>query len=126
MAPVPRPLRILIVDDDERLNRALELRLNKAGFMTKSAFNGAEALALLESENFDLVMLDLVMPGVPGFTVLSEMKRKGDKTPTIVLSMLRQEEDVARVKELGAKEYFVKSPSYFDEVVKYAEQMSLS
>ncbi len=118
-------MRILVVDDDRRLNRILEFHLAKAGFMTKAAYDGASALQALEKENFDLIVLDLVMPGIPGFGVLSEMKQKGITTPVIVLSMLRQEEDVKRVKELGASEYFVKTASYVEEVTKYAEKLSL-
>ncbi|MDP2598572.1 MAG: response regulator [Candidatus Liptonbacteria bacterium] len=125
MAEIPRPIRILIVDDDKKLNRALEFQLNKAGFLTKSAFDGASALNILRNERFDLIVLDLVMPGIPGFDVLLDIRRGSDMTPVIVLSMLRQEEDVRRAKELGANEYFSKQSPYMDQVVKYAEKLSI-
>src|SRR3989338_10803951 len=118
---VPRPIRILIVDDDRQLNRTLEFQLSKAGFITKTAFDGEAGLEILKKEQFDLIFLDLVMPKLPGFEVLAEMRRRGNTTPVVVLSMLRQEEDVRRAKELGAVEYFVKSSGFIGEAVKYAE-----
>lgn len=125
MPEVPKPIKILIVDDDKKLNRALEFQLNKAGFITKSAFDGASALKILGDESFDLVVLDLVMPGIPGFDVLAKIRKTGSTMPVIVLSMLRQEEDMRRAKELGANEYFSKQSPYMDDVVKYAEKISI-
>lgn len=122
---VPRPLRIFIVDDDRQLNRMLELQLSKAGFITRTASDGEAALEILKKEKFDLIFLDLVMPKLPGFEVLAEMRRLENTTPVVVLSMLRQEEDVRRAKELGATEYFVKSVGFIGEAVKYAEKMSV-
>jgi two-component system alkaline phosphatase synthesis response regulator PhoP len=124
MSAIPRPIKILIVDDDKKLNRMLEFRLSNAGFMTKAAFDGEEALRILKKESFDLIVLDLVMPKMPGFDVLVEMRRLNIQAPVVVLSMLRQEEDVRRARELGAREYFVKLPSFVDAVVKYAEKIS--
>lgn len=126
MISVPRPISILIVDDDKRLNRMLEFRLSGAGFMTKTAFDGVTALEALEKEKFDLIILDLVMPKMSGFEVLAAVRMRNIKTPVVVLSMLRQEEDVRRAQELGASEYFVKSPSFVDMVVKYAEKISIT
>lgn len=126
MSAIPRPIRILIVDDDKKLNRALEFQLNKAGFLTKSVFDGTAALEVLKKEKFDLVVLDLVMPGIPGFDVLAEIRKSGAQTPVIVLSMLRQEGDVKHAKELGATEYLTKTSSYTDEIVKFAEKLSVS
>ena len=122
--PVPRPIRIFIVDDDRQLNRMLEFQLSKAGFITRTASDGEAALEILKKEQFDLIFLDLVMPKLPGFEVLAELRRREIKTPVVVLSMLRQEEDVQRAKNLGASEYFVKTPGFVGEAVKYAEKMS--
>ena len=123
--PVPRPIRIFIIDDDKQLNRMLEFQLSKSGFFTKTASDGEAALEILKKEQFDLIFLALVMPKLPGFEVLAEMRRRGNTTPVVVLSMLRQEEDVRRAKELGAVEYFVKSSGFIGEAVKYAETMSV-
>ncbi|OGY98981.1 MAG: hypothetical protein A2945_04010 [Candidatus Liptonbacteria bacterium RIFCSPLOWO2_01_FULL_52_25] len=122
---VPRPIRILIVDDDRQLNRTLEFQLNKAGFIIKTAFDGEAGLEILKKEKFDLVFLDLVMPKLPGFDVLASMRQLGIDTPVAVLSMLRQEEDVKRAKDLGANEYLIKSSGFVGEAVKYAEKLSI-
>ena len=123
--PVPRPLHVLVIDDDKVINRTIEYRLSQAGFLAETAFNGESALKLLAEKKFDLVILDLVMPGMPGFEVLSEFRRKDTTTPVVVLSVLHQEEDVARAKELGANECFSKiTPNFMDQVIAYATALS--
>ena len=124
---IPRPIRILIVDDDKTFNRTLEARLAKAGFRVETCFDGASALAAFSATRFDLVVLDLVMPTMPGFAVLEEIRKRDAKVPVVVLSMLHQEEDVEKVTKLGASKYLAKSsPSFMDELVKYAEEVSVS
>ncbi len=114
-----KPLkRILIIEDEKPIARALELKLTHAGFEAQSVSNGEEGLVLLEKGNFDLVLLDLVMPKLDGFSVLAEMKKKGIKTPVMVQTNLSQWEDEKRVKELGAKGFFIKSNTPIAEIVK--------
>lgn len=114
---------ILIVDDEKPMARALELKLGKLGFKTKTAFNGEEALKILEKEKFDLILTDLVMPKVDGFGILEALKSKKDKTPVIVSSNLGQEEDLKRAKALGAKDYFVKSDTPITKVIEHIEKV---
>ena len=66
--------RILIIEDEKPLARALELKLAHVGFETKSAVNGEEGLAILQEESFDLILTDLVMPQVDGFSVLTTLR----------------------------------------------------
>ena len=121
---VPRPIRILVADDDQVLNHEIEVRLTQAGFLPVPVFDGNAAIEKL-SEPFDLIVLDLIMPGVSGFEVLKEIQTRKIGTPVIVLSTLRQEEDVKRAEGLGAKECLSKaSASFMDDIVKYAEQLS--
>ncbi len=101
--------KILIAEDEKPMARALELKLNHSGFDAKAVFDGTEAIAALEKEKFDLIILDLIMPEMDGFGVLLELKKRKIKTPVIVISSLSQQEDIDRVKELGVKDYFVKS-----------------
>lgn len=112
-----RPKKILIVDDEKPLIRALELKFTNAGFEVMVAMDGEEALELLSKEKFDMVILDLVMPKKDGFEVLSELKAKGNKVPVIVLSNLSQEEDIKRVRELGAIDYLIKPETSIFELV---------
>ena len=110
--------RILIVDDEKPLARALELKLTHEGFDTKAVFNGIEAIKVLKSEKFALVLLDLVMPQQDGFKVLEEIKQLNLKTPVIVSSNLSQEEDLYRAKTLGAIDYFIKSDTTLADIVE--------
>ena len=101
--------KILIIEDEKPMARALELKLTHAGFQTVNASNGELGLKLLEKESFDLIVSDLMMPLVNGFKVLETMKEKNIQTPVIILTNLNQEEDEKRVRTLGAKDFFVKS-----------------
>jgi DNA-binding response OmpR family regulator len=115
--------KILIVDDEKPMARALELKLNKVGFEAKTAFNGEEAIEILGKDKFDLIITDLVMPKVDGFGVLDALKKKKDKTPVIVSSNLGQEEDLKKAKSLGAKDYFVKSDTPITKVVEHVNKI---
>ena len=110
--------RILIIEDEKPMARALELKLTHAGFEAHSASNGEEGLMLLEKENFDLVLLDLIMPKLNGFGVLEEMKKKGIKTPVMVQTNLSQAEDEKRAKEFGVKGFFIKSNTPIAEIIE--------
>lgn len=98
--------------------RALTLKLEKEGFEVESAGNGREGLEKIESENFDLVLLDLIMPEKDGFYVLEQVKDKEIDTKIIVASNLSQPEDVEKAKKMGAVDYFVKSDTPIVEVVE--------
>jgi DNA-binding response OmpR family regulator len=101
--------KILIIEDEKSLARALELKLTFAGFKTKVVFNGEDGIELLRKESFALILLDLIMPKMDGFMVLAILKAKKNKIPVLVLSNLSQDEDEKRAKEFGAKEFFIKS-----------------
>lgn len=122
---IPRPLNILVVDDERRFRDVVAARLDRAGFRVETAQDGATALAELQKRKFDLVVLDIVMPGMSGFDVLREVRSRDAETKIIMLSILRQEEDLRLARELGASECFAKlSPTFMDEVANYAEQLS--
>lgn len=101
--------RILIVEDEAPMARALELKLNHSGFDAVAAHSGQAALDLLAKEQFDLVLLDLIMPGLDGFAVLTSLKQRSSTIPVIVLSNLNQPEDIKKAKDLGARDFFIKS-----------------
>lgn len=117
-----QPQKILIVEDEKPVAKAMTLKLGRAGFDTKVVFNGEEALTVLEKETFDLIILDLVMPKIDGFGVLSQLQARNIKTPVIVTSNLSQEEDKQKAKEMGAKDYFVKSDTPIVEIIDHCKK----
>ena len=110
--------RVLIVEDEKPLSHALELKLASEGFATVVASNGQEALQLLKDGQFDVMLLDLMMPTVDGFQVLQQMKELSAKPTVFVLSNLSQHEDEERVLSLGAKKFFIKSDTPLSVIVE--------
>lgn len=109
--------KILIVDDEKPIAMAMALKLQKAGLQTKVIFNGADAIQLLQNEQFDIVILDLIMPVMDGWDVLQKIRELQIKTKVIITSNLTQEEDQQKAKKLGAISYLVKSDTSLATVV---------
>jgi len=114
--------KILIIEDEKPMAHALELKLTHEGFEAKSVFSGEEGIAILKSEGFDLVLLDLIMPKVDGFKVLGMLKEQNIKTPVIILTNLSQEEDEKRARDLGAVEFFIKSNTPIAQIVERVKE----
>jgi sigma-B regulation protein RsbU (phosphoserine phosphatase) len=101
---------ILVVDDDDSSRDMLARRLRRCGYTVSAVPSGLRALALARSQKFDLVMLDMIMPGLDGFQVLAKFKSdaKLRETPIIMLSALDEENGIARCIEMGAEDYLAK------------------
>ena len=99
--------RILIVDDDKNICELLRLYLEKEGYGTAMAHDGENALAVFEEGNFDLVLLDVMMPRVDGWEACRRIRAKGD-TPIIMLTAKGETFDKVLGLELGADDYVVK------------------
>jgi len=110
--------RVLIVEDQKPMSHALQIKLTSSGFDAKVANNGEEALKILETEKFDIILLDLIMPRMDGFAALQEMKKKNVNTPVIVASNLGQEDDIKKAKDLGASDYFIKSNVSIADIIE--------
>lgn len=108
---------ILVVEDEKPLAHALQLKLQHEGYTVTVASNGQECLDLIGSKTFDIVLLDLMMPVLDGFQVLTELGKKPQKPTVFVLSNLSQHEDEERVLALGAKKYFIKSDTPLAAIV---------
>lgn len=103
------PKKILIAEDDNFLQKMVTVSLQEEGFDVITANDGEQALQQLEKEKPDLMLLDILMPKLDGFAVLEKLKEQGNNVPIIVMSNLGQEEDVEKCKNLGAKDYCIKS-----------------
>lgn len=102
-----RGLRILVVDDEERMVRFIRLNLEHDGFRVYEAYRGIKALDLLRSELPDLIILDVMMPDIDGFEVL-KIIREISSVPVIMLTAKGEEEDRVKGLELGADDYVTK------------------
>lgn len=106
------PKRILLVDDDPLIVRMYERKLAKEGFSVTLAANGEEGLKALEKEMPNLILLDVLMPKMNGWEMLKKLKEnpKTRDIPVITLTSLGDRpEDIQKFKELGVKEYLIKS-----------------
>ena len=118
MADDVKKKKILIAEDERPMLRALELKLSHEGFEVVTATNGNEALEKIEADQFDLILLDLVMPEVDGFAVLEDLRQHRVMTPVFVLSNLSQGQDEKRALDLGASQFFVKSNTPIASIVE--------
>jgi DNA-binding response OmpR family regulator len=100
--------RILIVDDEPEMLRGLEDNLQFEGYQTVTAGDGKKGLALALSEAPDLILLDVMMPGMSGWDVCRELRRRGVDVPIIMLTARGEETDRVRGLELGADDYVTK------------------
>ena len=111
--------KILIVEDDKFLRETLAKKFVTVALEVQVAVDGKNALDILKSITPDLVVLDLLLPDIDGFGVLTEMKKdpKFKDTPVIVLSNLDKPDDMQKAKGLGAKDFMVKSNFTLNEIV---------
>lgn len=115
--------RILIAEDEKPMSYAMELKFKKAGYGVDVAYDGDTTLDKLENEKYDLVFLDILMPGKNGFEILEHIKDLKVTVPIVITSNLSQKEDIDRAKKLGAHDFLVKSTVTLDEIVDYARSL---
>lgn len=101
-------MMILVVEDDEMILRTLEFRLKKDNYSVTVARDGREALEKLKSNNFNLVLTDLMLPFVTGMEVLSYIKTNLPDLPVIVLSAAGEEGTIMDAFKLGADDFIAK------------------
>lgn len=101
-------MRILVVEDTEDLAEAIARRLRKVGYAVDLAPDGDEADALLRSEAYDLVVLDLMLPGLSGQAVLQRLRQRRARTPVLVLTARSDVDAKVSVLDIGADDYLVK------------------
>jgi two-component system OmpR family response regulator len=106
--------RVLVVDDDASVRATVADSLRLAGYTAIEATDGAAAVDLATRESYDLVILDVNMPRVDGFTVLEKLRRRKADLPVIMLTARGEREDVVRGLKLGADDY-VRKPFGLEE-----------
>lgn len=108
-------MRILIVEDEHTLAASIAEGLHIDGFETEICENGNDALELCLSETYDLILLDLNLPGMDGMDVLREFRQENQSTPVLILSARIQISDKIAGLDEGANDYLTK-PFYFEEL----------
>ena len=102
--------KILVVDDEEDILELLKFNLSREGYQVLCAVSGEQALRLVRSENPDLIMLDLMLPGIDGLEVTRRLKNDPDtkNLPIVMLTAKGEEADIVTGLELGADDYITK------------------
>lgn len=109
-------MRILLAEDQEKLNSVVTHKLTKEGYAVDSCYDGLEAWDYIESTEYDIVLLDIMMPGMSGLDVLKKMRDAGKHTPVIMMTALGQTDDKITGLDMGADDYLVK-PVDLDEMI---------
>lgn len=103
--------KILIIEDDKFLRELISRKLEKEGYVVCEAIDGEEGEKKIREEKPNLVLLDLILPGIDGFEVLSRIKQDPalESIPIIILSNLGQKEEIEKGLKLGAIDFLVKA-----------------
>jgi two-component system, OmpR family, response regulator len=108
-------MKLLVVEDDRMLLELVRRALTEDGFAVDVASDGEQAEPLAFMNDYDAVILDLVLPGKSGLQLLQQMRREGRTTPTLILTGRRAKQDVVRALDIGADDYLTK-PFDLDEL----------
>ena len=116
-------MKVLLVEDSLRLQRSISAGLRATGYAVDQAYDGQQALDFVDSYEYDVIVLDLMLPKVDGLAVLTILRRKKNAVSVLILSARDQTEDRIKGLDLGADDYLVK-PFSFDELVSRIRALS--
>ncbi|HUU85405.1 MAG TPA: response regulator transcription factor [Phycisphaerae bacterium] len=109
-------MRLLVIEDYEPLRKSLSQGLREAGFAVDSSADGEEGLWYAKSNDYDVILLDIMLPRVDGLTILKHLRKIGDRVPVLLLTARDTLEDRVSGLNLGADDYLVK-PFAFEELL---------
>jgi DNA-binding response OmpR family regulator len=115
-------MRLLIIEDDRRVADFLKRGLAAEGWFCVLAHDGEEGLSLARDGDFDMILLDLMLPGIHGHDVCQQLRAGGVKTPLMILTAMDSQEDVVRGLRMGADDYLTK-PFSFEELLARIENV---
>ena len=114
-------VKVLLVEDDAFLREICSKKLTKEGYTVHEAIDGEQALEGVKKIKPDIILLDIILPAIDGFQILSEIKANSDeaisKVPVIMLSNLGQDDDIKKAMDMGANDYLVKAHFTTEEIV---------
>jgi len=126
--PTQANIKILIIEDDKFLRDLEVAKLSRVGFSVVSASDGEQGLAVAAAEHPNIILLDILLPGMDGFEVLSRLRTTPEfaKMKVVMLSNFGQREDIDRAQKLGAVKYLIKANYTLDEIVEEVKQVAAS
>lgn len=112
--------KILVIEDDTFLRELIVQKLLKEGYEISEAVDGEDGIKKVTEEKPDIILLDIILPGIDGFEVLKKIKEdeKVQDIPVIILSNLGQQDDIDKGIKLGAKDYLIKAEFTPGEIVE--------
>lgn len=118
-------MKVLIVEDDKFLRELINRKLQSENFETVLAIDGEAGIDLIIKEKPDIVLLDLILPGINGFEVLAKIKENEriKEIPVIIFSNLGQKDDIDKGMNLGAADYLVKAHFTPSEIIEKINQV---
>lgn len=120
------PKKILLVEDDDIIRQVYQHFFEKSGFLVYTASSGPDAVSYAENQDFDIIILDIIIPGFDGFHVIEKLKEneKTAKTPVMILTNLDDEKYVKRATKLGIAEYLIKSNTTPQQAVEHIKSIT--
>ncbi len=117
--------KILVVEDDRFLRELITQKLAREGYDVSEAVDGEDGVKKAEEKNPDVILMDLILPGIDGFEAITKIKEKPDfeSTPIIILSNLGQRDDIERGLKLGAVDFLVKAHFTPGEIIEKIEKV---
>src|SRR6185295_15706283 len=113
---------ILLVEDEENLHEALKLNLELEGYEVSSAFTGTDALKTVQNEYFDLIIMDIMLPGIDGISITENIRVQQNEVPILILSAKNTSADRVLGLKKGADDYLTK-PFNLEELLLRVEKL---
>jgi len=116
---------ILIIEDDTFLQGLTANKLQAEGFEVNTVSNGNDALTEISTQNYDAIILDLMLPDVSGFDILKQIRSRetNNQVPVLIFSNLSDDKDIKMGLELGATDYLVKANFTLDELAEKVKKI---
>lgn len=113
-------IKILVVEDDKFLRELITQKLSREGYDVYEAVDGEDGVRKAKESNPDIILLDLILPGIDGFEVLTKIKEDSnlEQIPVVILSNLGQRDDVERGLKLGAVDFLIKAHFTPGEIIE--------
>lgn len=116
--------KILVIEDENSLRSLLSKALVEEGFEVLEAFDAEEGLKILRENKVDLILLDLILPGMSGFDLLAKIKSEPAwmPIPVLIISNLGQEDEIEKGLRLGASDYLIKANFTLDQILEKVKE----